>query len=154
MELQRRGPAEPHAISLSSEVQGIFIDIPTLKMGEDRFVPNPAASQSTKNAAPSPSDPWFHHALSPQIFRVPAVLRSRPRKPRPQPFRSRPVHALYFQIGDHAPAPKFLIIPAQGREVSGILRIVQIAAILESPINQLDQRLPVFRLGVFHPRAE
>src|ERR1035438_7858275 len=63
------------------------------------------------------------------------------------------VHALHFQIRHHAPAPKLLVVAAQRGEISSVLRIVEIAAILKPPNHQLDQRFPIFRLGVLDRKS-
>src|ERR1700722_19148091 len=134
--------------------QSFFINLPTLQDAEYCLGTESSASQL-------PEDPCRHllilglrDALAPQIFACLSFFAHTLESRVYSLFDHITVYTLHFQIRHHAPAPKLLVVAAQRGEISSVLRIIEIAAILKPANHQLDQGFSIFRLGVFHPRPE
>ena len=156
--MQHRGgicqAVQDQTISLSSDVKVSSSTSQLFKMVKIVFVPNPARASCRKIRAVAFWSLGFTVRLRRRYSRA-CFSSLTPSKAASTAFSiTSRVHALYFQIGDHTSSPKFLIVPAQRRKIGRILRIVQVSAILQPPDHQLNQRLPILRFCIFHPRAK
>src|SRR5713226_1578307 len=59
--------------------------------------------------------------------------------------------SLDLQVGDHAPAAKFLVVAAKGRIRGSVLGVVEVALILETADDEFHKSLAIFGIGLHAP---
>ncbi len=138
---------QDQAISLSSALRVSSSTSHFFRIAKIVFAPNPARINCRKIRAACLLILGLYQPLRLRYSRA-CFSSLTSSKPHPRPCRSPRRARLLSSIRDHPPPPKFLVVPPQRRKRRGILRVVQVALILQPPDDQFDQRLAIFGFGI------